>query len=167
MSSSFTQTFTATNAKYLASKVSADLKRIQRFYGFPTDANIALYEQELAEYLKRGFLEKVTYGFRKNGKFIEPSLVYTAQDIAGYSATDDDPGKIRPGADVSGASFGSYLIHNSEYDKMTVTETQAFVNGLPISRTGSPEPGIDGYLNSDNSYSSGGKSLNRSSVKKI
>jgi len=165
MSSSFTQTFTATNAKYLASKVATDLKRIQRFYGFPSDASIAMYETELSEYLRKGFLNKVTYGFKKDGKFIEPSLVYTAQDIAGFSSADDDPGKIRPGANISGASFGSYLIQNSEYERMSPSDEEAFVNSLPIKRTGSPEPGINGYLSADNSYSSGSKSLNRSSVK--
>ena len=166
MSSSFTQTFTATNAKYLASKVAADLKRIQRFYGLPSDASIEMYERELVEFLKKGFIEKVTYGFKKDDNFIEPTLVYAAEEISGISSADDDPGKIRPGADISGASFGSYMIYSSSYHNLNTSDKEAFELGLPFNRTSSPEPGISGYLHADNSYSSGTKSLNRSSVKK-
>jgi hypothetical protein len=106
---SATTTFTLTHAKHIAAKVATDLKRIQRFYnGVPTDKSIADYETELIELLKAGYLGTVTYGFRRNGKWIEPTLWYTARDLAGTAANDDDPGKIRPGADIKGASFYSY-----------------------------------------------------------
>ncbi|MGK4567354.1 hypothetical protein [Flavobacterium sp. 3HN19-14] len=94
MSSSFTnsntQTFTVTHARHLASKVATDLKRIQRFYGYPSDSSISDYEGELIEYLKNGYLEKVTYGFQKDGKWIEPSLQYTARDLQNMYGADDD-----------------------------------------------------------------------------
>ena len=52
MSYSFTTTetnaFTITHANYLASKVAADLKRMQRFYGSPSNAMIEKYKKEIA-----------------------------------------------------------------------------------------------------------------------
>lgn len=159
------QTFTVTNAKYLASKVAADLKRMQRFYGFPTDEKIAQFESELSVYLKNGYLKEVSFGFKRNGNWIEPTLKYTARDLAGMTAADDDPGRIRPNADVSNASFYSYLVQNSAYLNLTQSQREEFERQLPFTRTGAPAPGISGYLSSDKSYSSGGKSLDRLSVK--
>lgn len=160
-----TQTFTVTHAKYLASKVAADLKRMQRFYGSPSDSRIAEYEIELTEYLRRGFLSEVSYGFQRDDKWIEPTLKYTARDLSGMAGADDDPGRIRPNADVSGATFYSYMVYSSAYHRLNQSEREAFDGTLPFSRNGAPEPGINGYLSSDKSYSSGGKSLDRSSVK--
>ena len=67
---STTASFTMTHAKYLSSKVAADLKRMQRFYGSPSDAWIADYEAELASLLKHGYLASVTYGYKRDGNFI-------------------------------------------------------------------------------------------------
>lgn len=167
MSSSYTSTqaFTITHAKHLASKVAADLKRMQRFYGAPSDSKIADLETELIEFLRNGYLDNITYGYKRDGVWIEPMLKYTVKDLDGMSYADDDPGKVRPNANVSGASFYSYLVHNSKYDNMTDSERNSFENTLPFSRTGAPYPGISGYMDSDKSYSSGGKGLDRSSLK--
>lgn len=162
---SSTQTFTLTHAKELASKVSTDLKRIQRFYGSPNDAEISAYEQELIEYLKAGLLDEVTYGFKKNGSWIEPSVNYKAKDLAGLASTNDDPGRIRPGANISGASFGSYLIQNAKYSNFPQAEKESFARTLPFQRGGGSTPGINGYMSSDKLYTAGGKALNRSSLK--
>jgi len=164
-SSTESQTFTLTHAKHLASKVAADLKRIQRLYGSPSDSTISSYETELIEFLKKGYLSEVTYGFQKDEKWIEPTLRYTSRDLAGMMAGDDDPGKIKPNADISGAYFTSYLIKNSTYHNLSSMDQENFQNSLPFKRTGAPAPGINGYLSSDKTYSSGGKSLDRSSVK--
>ncbi len=169
MSSSYTfsstQTFTLTHAKHLASKVATDLKRIQRFYCYPTDTAINQYEAELIELLKGGYLEKVTYGFKKDGKWIEPSLVYTARELASDTGADDDPGKIKPNANVEGASFSSFLTYSSTWHALSPNEKQSIEKNFPFSRSYSQEPGINGYLSSDKSYSSGGRALDRSTVK--
>lgn len=162
---SSTQTFTLTHAKYLASKVAADLKRIQRYYGSPGDALITSYEAELTEYLKAGYLSEVSYGFKRNDNWIEPTVKYTARDLAGMSGSDDDPGRIRANADVSNASFYSFLITNSAFTQLIETERNNFEDSLPFKRSGAPTPGISGYISSDKSYSSGGRTLDRSSVK--
>lgn len=164
-SSSQTTTFTITHAKYIASKVVTDLKRIQRLYNSPSDAMISQYESELIEYLKYGFLEEVTYGFQRNGSWIEPMVRYKARELGNSFFTDEDPGKIYPGADIAGAHFTSYLITSSKYDLQSSAEQEAFKKNLPFQRNVSPAPGINGYLSSDKSYAAGGLALDRSSLK--
>lgn len=158
-------TFTVTHARHLASKVSADLKRMQRFYSEPSDISIAQYEEELIELLKAGYLGTLTVGYKKNGSWIEPTLRYTAQDLGNMQSADDDPGKIRPGADISGASFYSYLTYSAKWDALTWDEKDAFKKRMPYYRGGADQPGISGYLQDDRTYSSGGRALNRSSVR--
>lgn len=160
-----TQTFTATHAKQLASKVATDLKRMQRFYGFPSDWEIERYETEAIELLKKGYLGTVTYGFKRDDKWIEPTLRYTAKQLAEGNGVDDDPGRIQPGSNVSNASFYSYLTYSSLWDGLSSTEQDNFKKTLPFYRAGASEPGINGILTSDKVYSSGGRSLERSIVK--
>lgn len=160
-----TTTFTATHAKHIAAKVATDLKRMQRFYGIPSDDNITSYEAEVIELLKGNFLETVTYGFRRDGNWIEPTLRYTARDFFGTSVNDDDPGRIRPGADVSEASFYSYLTYSTAWYNSPDSEKEAFKKRLPFQRSNAPEPSINGYLSHDRTYSSGGRALDRASVR--
>ena len=169
MSSSFTYTetatFTVTHARHMAAKVATDLKRLQRFYGYPSDTRIAQFETEAIELIKAGYLGTVTYGFQRNGNWVEPTLRYTARDLAGSSVNDDDPGRVRPGADVSGAVFKSYLTYSAAWHQLTSAAQEAFEATLPFSRNGTPEPGISGYLATDRTYSSGGRALDRSTVR--
>ena len=160
-----TNTFTITHARHMAAKVAADLKRMQRFYGAPSDADIADYETEVVELLKAGYLDTVTYGYKRSDKWIEPTLRYTAKDLAGSSGNDDDPGKVRPNADISGASFYNYLTYSSAWFALTPDQRESFKKGLPFQRTGAAEPGISGYLMPDRTYSAGGKALDRFSVR--
>jgi hypothetical protein len=157
--------FTVTHARHMAAKVATDLKRMQRLYGKPADDKIAQYETELIEMLKAGFLEEVTYGFRRDGAWIEPTLCYTSQDLAGMAANDDDPGHVRAGADVSNASFYTYMTYTSAHGRMSQSEREAFEKRLPFTREGAQEPGVSGYLESDRTYSAGGQALNRKSVR--
>jgi len=149
----------------MAAKVATDLKRMQRFYSIPSDAKIAEFETEATEIIKAGYLETVTYGFKRDGNWIEPTLRYTARDLAGAAANDDDPGRIRPGADVSGASFYSYMTYSAAWDRLTQTQRDAFKATLPFVRGGAAEPGVSGYLTNDRTYSSGGRALDRASVR--
>lgn len=161
-----TKSFTVTHARHMAAKVATDLKRMQRLYGKPSNAAIASYEEEVIELLKDGLLGTVTYGYRRNEKWIEPTLRYTARDLVGASANDDDPGRIRPGADIDSTSFYSYLIYSTAWDNLSESERDAVRKRLPFKRGGAPEPGMDGYLNYDRTYSSGGRALERGSVRR-
>lgn len=158
-------TFTVTHARHMAAKVATDLVRMQRFYGFPSDAGIDAYETEVIALLKAGYLGRVWYGFKRDGSCIEPTIKYTARDLYNGSAADDDPGKIRPGADVSGASFYSFLTYSAAWDNLTARERDAFEKSLPFYRSNGTEPPVYGYLLPDRIYSSGGRALDRASVR--
>ncbi|PHK93406.1 hypothetical protein CR162_18905 [Pseudoroseomonas rhizosphaerae] len=157
--------FTVTHARHMAAKVATDLKRMQRLYGSPSDARIAQFEAEAVELIKAGYFGTVTYGFQRDGNWIEPTLRYTARDLAGMSANDDDPGRVRPGANVSGAIFRSYLTYSAAWRQLTSAQQTAFEATLPLSRNGSPEPGLAGYLATDKTYSSGGRALDRATLR--
>ena len=159
-----TTTFTHAYAVHIAAKVATDLKRMQRFYGEPSDEWIQEFEAEIVEILRSGYLGKVTYGFQRDGRWIEPTLSYTARDLSG-NATDDDPGRVRPGAQVGDASFNSYLTYNSAWDKLTPKQQADFERRLPFTRTAAPEPGANGYWSGDLTYSAGGRALDRSSLR--
>jgi hypothetical protein len=169
MSSSYTiseaTTFSITHARHMAAKVATDLKRVQRLYGAPSDLEIANYETETVELLKAGYLGKVTYGFWRGGSWIAPTLRYTAQNLAGGAANDDDPGRVPAGADISNATFHSHLSYSAKWDQLTVDERTAFKRTLPYFRGGAPEPGVNGYFTPDRVYSGGGQALNRDSVR--
>jgi hypothetical protein len=157
-------TFTITHAKHLAAKVATDLKRIQRFYDEPSDARITALEEELVALLKNGYLEKVTYGFKRNGNWIKPSLHYTSHELNQADGTDDDPGKVRPGEDVTGAIFYTFLEKNKSFYNLSAEEQERFNSSLPFRRSDAPTPGAEGYFSRDLSYSSGGRALNRSTL---
>jgi len=160
-----TRTFTVTHARHLAAKVAADLKRLQRLYGHITDQRIAEFEGEAIELLRQGYLGTVIYGFQRNGKWIEPTLRYTAANLAG-SGTDDDPGRIPPGKDISGAQFHSFLTYSAAWDTLTPDEREAAKRQLPLQRVNGSESAVsNGYFAEDKTYSSGGRSLGRASVR--
>lgn len=159
-------TFTVTHARHLAAKVATDLKRMQRLYGKPTDERIAQFEGEVIELLRQGYLGKVIYGFKRNNEWVEPTLRYTAKDLANGNI-DDDPGRIRPNLNIDGAEFHSYLTYSSAWYRLTDAERQAVEEKLPLQRTGAPEPKVSAgsYFVDDKTYSSGGRALGRSSIR--
>ncbi len=160
-----TVAFTRTHARHMVAKVATDLKRMQRFYGEPSDSWIAWYEEEVIEFLKEGYLDTVMYGFHLNGNWVEPTLFYTARDLAGSFANDDDPGRIRPGRDITGATFYSYLTYSWTWRLLNATGQEEFIRRLPFQRTGALQPGVAGYLRKDLTYSSGGRALDRAIVR--
>lgn len=169
MSTSFTYTevvaFTVTHARHMAAKVATDLKRVQRFYCEPSDSSIAAYQEELTLLLKSGYLGTVTYGFQRGGEWIEPSLRYTGRELGMGNASDDDPGRIPISANTKGAVFKSYLTYSAAWDRLSDSEKQAFQKELPFQRSGAAEPGINGNLHSDRTYSAGGRALDRMIVR--
>jgi hypothetical protein len=158
-------TFTVTHARHMAAKVSADLKRMQRFYDYPSDSDIASYETEVPELLKAGYLGTLTIGFLRNGQWIEPTLRYTARDLAGMAANDDDPGRVLPGRDISGTTFHNYLTYSAAWDALSESEKDAFKRRMPFYRTGMAQPTVNGYLVDDKTYSAGGRALGRACVR--
>jgi hypothetical protein len=158
-----TETFSLTHAKHIAAKVATDLARFRRFYNAPTLEWINQYEAELIALLKDDYLLNVTYGFKRDGKWVE-ALRYHAV-AGGNLVNDDDPGKIRPGIDVSGAHFTSYLNRNARWHGLSQVAKDAFESTLPFSRVGAEEPSLEtGYWSYNHNYSAGGRGIGRSSI---
>ena len=157
--------FTIVHARQIAAKVATDLKRLQRFYGQPSDADINDYEYEVVKLLTAGYLDRVWYGFKRYGSWIEPTLRYTARDLAGSTVADHDPGRVRPGANTDGAAFYSFLTYTAAWSRLTAQEQASFKATLPFQRSSAQEPGLNGYLQDDRIYSAGGRALDRSSVR--
>lgn len=160
-----TTSFTVTHARHISAKVVTDLKRMQRLYGSPSDEEIVEYATELILLLKYGYIETITYGFRRGGEYIEPTIKYTAQDLESASANDNDPGRIYPGADISGAAFYSYLTCSSAWYSLTSQQKEELERQIPVKRSGRTEPTVNGYFLNDKTYSAGGRALNRASVR--
>ena len=169
MSSSYTttetNTFTIAHAKYLASKVATDLKKFQRFYtNGPTDEWIDRYERELAVFLKYKALSWVVYGFKRGDKWTEASVRYTMLPD-GTLAFDDDPGKIRPGLDVNGAKFTSFMW--SDFSALTDQQRKTLEGELPFQRGDGTVPELEvGYWADDLNYGAGGRGLGRATVRR-
>lgn len=160
------ETFTIVHARKIACKVATDLKRFQRFYGRPADSWIDDYEAELVELLKYDVVATVAYGFQRNGKWTEAAVRYKALPGGGL-VPDDDPGKIRPNLDVSGASFTSFLTYNSRWAGLSGNERAAIAAACPFRRSSGDEPGLEaGYWEVDRTYTAGGRGLARSSVRR-
>ena len=134
-------TFTIVHARHIASKVATDLLRFQRFYRSPSDYWINAYETELSILLKYDAVDTVIYGFQRNGCWTMASARYVALP-GGSIRADDDPGKIRPGFDVTNAHFTSFLTYSSNWARLSVATRTAIERELPFQRvTGnSPAP---------------------------
>jgi len=162
MSFSYTKsaTFTITHARYLSSKVAADMHLCAQYYGNPTEAWVREYAEELAQYLNNGYLEEYEFGYKKNGIRVV-SWRYKV-DENGTITTDDRAGKVIPYVDISGASFFNYLTQNSSFFALSSDQRTWFKSALPVQRTGGDPPSDgQGYWTSDRNYYSTGRGLNR------
>lgn len=155
-----TATFTIVHARYLASKVAADMHLCAQYYGRPTETRIREYAEELAQYLNAGYLQEYEFGYKKDGKRIV-SWRYKV-DANGALSTDDRAGKVVPYVDITGAVFFNYLTPNSRFLQLSTDEQARFEADLPLQRTGGTPPSDGaGYWMSDRNYFSGGCGLNR------
>lgn len=163
-----TESFTLTHARKIASKVSTDLKRLQRLYNRPnnpTDGRIDEFEQELVHLLKHDVVGTVVYGYQRNGQWTKACVRYTAS-AGGQLQADDDPGKILPGHDIDGAVFTSFLTYNSNWSSLGAAKQAEIERTSPLQRTSGSTPALEkGYWSEDLSYSAGGRGVVRSTVK--
>jgi hypothetical protein len=164
MSSSYTTTsstsYTTSNAKYVASKVQTDLRQFQRWYGEPSDAWIDAYHDELVVLSSRGLVDRVKYGFQRNG-----SWVLTLEYAFRYDGTlvgDDRAGGVRHEFNRNGAVFCSYLYFSSAWDRLSPSERAAVSKLLPFDRTTGDEARYAaGRYASDRTYSIDGSGASR------
>lgn len=155
-----TATFTITEARYIASKLGADLRNLNARYGRPHLDWIPNYVEETAQYLKAGYLNYVDFGFKDGGEW-KLRLRYTA--VAGGQLRDDVPGGLPSALDAAPYEFHSFLSHNSAFDALTNSERASFKAALPIDRTPGTEPtAYAGSYGNTSQYSRGGHGLDRS-----
>ena len=157
MSYTSSRTFTKTDARYVMSKVKTQLGLMRVFYGSPSEDMIERYGEEAALLLAAGYLKEVTYGFRRAGKSVPPTVRVTA---AQFSNVDDLPGGVLPGENISGATFGSYLEYSDQWFKLSLAQRRAFEETLPIQRTEAVKPGLgNGVWVNEKSFSSNGQGV--------
>jgi hypothetical protein len=158
-STTTTTSYTASKAKYVASKVQTDLRQFQRWYGEPSDAWIDAYHDELVVLSARGLVERVKYGFQRSGIWVL-TLEYTFR-YDGTLVGDDRAGGVRHNFSRN-AVFGSYLYFASAWDRLSPSERDAVRRLLPFDRTPSDEVGYAaGRYASDRTYSVDGSGASR------
>ena len=156
--------FTITHARYLATKVATDLKRMQRFYGKPSDRGIDQYEREVIVLLKGDYMDRIEYGFRTKDRKWRVAIKYEARS-GGVLIADDDPGRIQPNIDIRGCYFTSFLVTNYNWHYLSPKEQKKIYKeaGVNFTRKAGEEP--KGPWRYDKTYSAGGRGVIRSSIK--
>ena len=161
MTHSFTidNTFTKTDAKYIASKVAADLRGMRDYYGQPDESKIWDYYEEITELLVGGYLASVEYGFTRNERRVVTLYYEVRQD---GSLADEKPGGVYPRADVSKKDWFSFLTYSSKWNSLSDAARQQIKERIPIKRTPgeAPQDG-NGHWVADRCYSAQGTGTQR------
>jgi hypothetical protein len=150
-----TATFNRSHARYVATKVAADLRRMQHIYAWPTDKIIEDLVEEITEMLALDYLKTVEVGFERNGKRAL-SLKYESRRD-GTLAGDDNAGGLPRGVDVSGCERINYMTYTDKFTNLTAEQQLTVKRTLPYIRTAAPEPQDgSGYWTEDRTYSAAG-----------
>lgn len=162
MTNTFTtnSTFTRTHAKYIASKVMADLQAMRDYYNKPSESMINDYYVEFTELLAGGYLASIEYGFKRNGQRVT-TLHYEVQHSG--LLQDEKSGRVFARADISNASWFSCLICSEKWSSLSNTKQQQIEANIPIKRTSGQEPqnGNGHWVTDIRSYSSQGVGTQR------
>lgn len=157
----YSETFTRTEARYLASKVVSDLHQCTRLYGRPSLGRIRDYEAELVELLVKDYLLRYEFGFKKDdSRIVCWQYEVTNGDLTGGS--DDRSGGVYARADVEGASYYNFACYSDAWFSLSHDEREAFKATVPFTRGDGhlPDDG-DGYWIPDKTYFRGGVAVAR------
>lgn len=155
MSYTYATTFTRTHAKYLASKVIADLYQCYLLYDHPPFNRIDAYEEELTTLLAGGYVEAYEFGFKRYDRRVL-SWHYTV-GLAGDLEGDSRSGNLARGIDIGGARYFNFLTPRNEWWKLSPGEREAIRRTLPFQRvSGSAPQDGSGYWATERGYSAGG-----------
>lgn len=154
-----TESFTITNARKLAAKVTADMHQCRRLYGDPTEADIAAYNEELVHMLAGKYVSSYEFGYQKGDKRIV-SWYYTitaAGDLEGGRS-----GGLYAKADISGASWFNFMTTNYSWSVLNEAGKNAVRAKHSVKRvTGDPPSDGSGHWVADRIYVSGGVAVQR------
>lgn len=152
-------TFTITNAREIAASVGADLRNLYSKYGDPQPGRIEVFTEELALYLKAGYLKFVQFGFRDGDRWVL-KLQYTA--VVGGYLRNDTPGNLPSAMAVIGHDFHSYLEQNSEFFALSPEGRAAFKATLPTNRTPGTAPTANRAISTAGTqFSNNGRGVDR------
>jgi hypothetical protein len=165
---SVSQTFTLTHAKHLASKVVSDLYQCRNFYGEPSEAMIAKYQDELIVMLAGGYVKQYEFGFKQNDQRVVSWQygVNASGDLVG--GADDRSGGIYARADISGANYFNFMSYTQAWFDLSQSEQDTVKSQHPISRsTGHLPSDGSGYWRTDRTYSSAGVAIERKTFRPL
>ena len=155
-----TSTFTITHARHIASKIAADLKLCQLYYGKPSKSSIVDYADELAVLLRDGYVSSYEFGFKQN----EQRVVCWRYDVRtdGSIACDDNAGKLFAYAETDSAVYYNYMSYTTKWFSLPASDRDRIKAGLPINRSNGSLPSDGrGYWAADRNYSSNGVGVAR------
>jgi len=160
------RTFTISHARYVTSKIAADLDLMRGYYGWPSVQETTAYAEEAAILLAGRYLQSVEYGFERQGKVIF-ALKYIAQSD-GSLQCDDRPGRVPSGIDMSGASRYSYLRYSDSFFRLRADQRANIKASLRVNRSDGREPETgNGYWEQSRGYSSNGEGVVRNIFKPL
>lgn len=160
ISSTRSSTFTITNAREIAASVGADLRNLYSKYGDPSPSRIERFTEELALYLKAGYLDFVQFGFRDGDRWVL-KLQYTA--VAGGYLRNDTPGGLPSAMAVVGYDFYSYLEQSAAFFDLSAADRAAFKATLPTDRTPGTAPSANrAAMTTGTQFSNNGRGVDRS-----
>ena len=158
-----TSSFTITHARYVTSKVAADLRQLKLLYGSPSDDDIADYAEEAALLLRDGYLERVDFGFKRRAHSGDEWVLLLRYVVRAGAIADDHAGRVPAGVSIGSAYFNSYLTYTSKFFALTDTERDRVKQALPVKRSPAGESGFaTGTWGGNRGYSSNQQGVERS-----
>src|SRR5262249_6875725 len=134
-------------------------------YGHPSESDINNYGTELALLLRDGYVAKYEFGFQiGDERLLCWRYTVVNSDLA---ATDDRPGGIISGIDVTKAVFYNQLTLSSTWAALNDEDRERIKAGLPIQRVvrEGPKDGRGYWQENERQYSSNGVSLPRATFR--
>lgn len=158
-----TSSFTITHARYVTSKIAADLRQLKLLYGGPSDSDIVDYAEEAALLLRDGYLERVDFGFKRRTQSGEEWVLLLRYVVRAGALSDDHAGRVPAGVSTGAAYFNSYLTYTSKFYALTSSEREKVKQALPVKRTPAGEAGFaTGTWGNNRGYSSNHQGVERS-----
>lgn len=161
-----TATFNRSHARYVATKVAADLKRMQALYGWPSGPEIENLMTEITETLAMDYLKSIEIGFVRGGRRVVTVKYESRRD--GTLTGDDNAGGIPRNVDISGCNKLNMLGYTSKFYALSKTDQDAFESSMPYVRNTAPAPTDgSGYWSQDRTYSAAGGGTVRKTFKPL